>query len=71
MGFALLVRREKGLPLELALLPLLDVLAIEECADSGALPQRCSPIADISIWSPQLEHLIVGRKLAGPRAASA
>lgn len=64
-GLALVVRRAKGLPLELALLPLLDVLAMELCADAGALPQRCSPMADISIWSPQLEHLMVGRKLAG------
>lgn len=59
------VRSANGLPLELAVLPLLDVLAIEVCADEGAGPQRWSPIADISICSPQFEHLIVGKKLAG------
>ncbi len=33
--------------------------------DGGACEQTWSPIADISISSPQLEHLIVGKKLAG------
>lgn len=43
-----------------------------DLGDGGAFEQRWSPIADISISSPQLEHLIVGRKLAGltPPAAS-
>ena len=38
------------------------------CADvegCDAFPQICSPIAEISISFPQLEHFIVGRKLAG------
>lgn len=66
-GFtALGARSAKGLPFELALLPLLEVLVTDECADDGAAcPQRCSPMADISICSPQFEHLIVGKKLAG------
>jgi hypothetical protein len=40
--------------------------------EGGALLQMCSPMAAISISSPQLEHLIAGRKLAGrmPSAAS-
>ena len=33
--------------------------------EGGAFPQMWSPIAEISISSPQLEHLIVGKKLAG------
>lgn len=34
--------------------------------------QTCSPIAAISIWFPQSEHVMDGRKLAGlmPPAAS-
>lgn len=54
------VRSAKGFPFELALLPLLDVLAIDVCAEAGAEggaeggwpPQVWSPMADISIWSP-------------------
>lgn len=40
--------------------------------EEGAFAQVWSPIADISISSPQFEHLIVGRKLVGrpPWAAS-
>jgi hypothetical protein len=33
--------------------------------DGGALAHMWSPMAAISISSPQLEHLIAGRKLAG------
>jgi hypothetical protein len=41
--------------------------------EDGAFPHKCSPMAEISISSPQLEHLMVGRKLAGlmPPAARA
>jgi len=36
-----------------------------ERGDGGAFEQMWSPIAAISISSPQLEHLMAGRKLAG------
>jgi len=47
-------------------------LAGAACGDGGAFPQIWSPIDAISISSPQLEHLMAGRKLAGlaPEAAS-
>lgn len=40
-------------------------LAGAALGDVEAVEQVCSPIAEISISSPQLEHLTVGRKLAG------
>lgn len=43
---------------------LLDV-SCSACGDSGAPTHSWSPIAEISISSPQFEHLMVGRKLAG------
>lgn len=36
-----------------------------DLGEGGALEQVWSPIAEISISSPQLEHVMVGRKLAG------
>lgn len=48
-------------------------LAGAALGDGGAREHMCSPIAEISISSPQLEHLIEGKKLAGrtPSAARA
>lgn len=59
----------------------LDMLECVDCGGDGdgagaggnaLLAQTCDPIAEISMSSLQLEHFIVGRKLAGrmPSAAS-
>jgi len=49
------------------------MLAGTATGEVGALPHKCSPMAAISISSPQFEHLMAGMKLAGliPPADSA
>ena len=53
--FAFICRKVKGLLSEAGC----------DLGEGGAFVQMWSPMAEISISSPQLEHLMVGRKLAG------
>lgn len=38
---------------------------VADLAEVGDFSQMCSPMAAISIWFPQSEHVMDGRKLAG------